>query len=231
MRVADRQAGHKMEAILGGLGSLAAVGLWAVPLRQVFWGKHSIYATRSSEGLATGFNLFAAVFNCLLWAVYVGLGSGDIMWESLLVNLFGLVVNLANSACYWRFARHKQRSEANQQLLGLLLALGGSGWLLHLAGFEGVGGVGALAAGFNVLMYFGPLMGARKAIAQRSNQSYPLVPLVMTLLCSGLWLWYALLKRDWPMLVANGLGVWFGLLQIAVWWWVTRYHHSHLLPH
>ncbi|KAH9259525.1 hypothetical protein BASA81_001946 [Batrachochytrium salamandrivorans] len=146
-----------MEAVLGGLGSLAAMGLWIVPLQQVFSGKHSIYATRSSDKLATGFNLFAAVFNCLLWAVYVGMASGEIMWESLVVNLFGFGINLANSACYWKFAKNKQRSEANRQLLGLLLVLGGVSLGLGLAGL-GVGGVGVLAAGFNSAVDYGYVM-------------------------------------------------------------------------
>lgn len=211
-----------MQLVLGWLGSLAALGLWIAPIYDMFWSKTSVWRMKSSSKLSTGFHLFASCFNCLLWVAYL-LKQPVMLREPLGINLLGLGVNLLTSVCYWKYARGLQRKEANIQVMGLIFGL------LVLSMFSNVfneGDLGAVAVVFNVLMYFGPLLAARRVCELKNNDGMPLPPLLMTLLCGTLWLSYGLLVRDLPMIISNCFGCIFGVLQVIVWVWGNNPHSN-----
>jgi len=49
------------------VGSVAVIGLWLAPVRDVWTSKDSVWATRSTANVATAFGYVAGLFNCVLW--------------------------------------------------------------------------------------------------------------------------------------------------------------------
>jgi hypothetical protein len=48
-------------------GSVAVIMLWLAPVRDVWVGRTSIWATKSTALVATAFGYVAGLFNCILW--------------------------------------------------------------------------------------------------------------------------------------------------------------------
>ena len=75
-------------------------------------------------------------------------------------------------------------------------------------------------------MLFGPLAAAGQVIRSRSTRGMPFPPLVLTLVASLLWFIYGLYIFEVPIMIPNGLGIFFGITQISLYFWARRQEKS-----
>jgi hypothetical protein len=116
----------------------------------MFWiGPHSIYFTKSTEVLVTGFPYVATVGNCLLWTIYSFSNVHDLLFN-IVLNICGLLLNLSFSGLYFQYSEGEKRRAVVMQMSAVaLVALIG----VVLSFVVGSTPVGYLAGSVNVLMY------------------------------------------------------------------------------
>jgi uncharacterized protein with PQ loop repeat len=73
-----------------------------------------------------------------------------------------------------------------------------------------------------VSVLFGPLAAAGQIIKTRSTAGMPLPPLILTLISSIVWFCYGLYIYEIPVMIPNGLGIIFGIMQISLFAWATQ---------
>jgi solute carrier family 50 protein (sugar transporter) len=198
------------------LGSFTAIVMWLAPVRDIWTAEYSVYRTKSTENVATGFGFVAGCFNCILWNMFASTRL-ETMLVPLVVNSVGLLLNSSFSLCYYCYGDRKARRETCRQLLLMLFvtALSIIFWVVendnHIVGY--------FAAFVNVLMLFGPLAAAGDVIRNRSSKGMSLLPMIMTLLSSIVWLAYGVYIKEIPSMIPNALGVFFGIAQIILFFW------------
>jgi len=200
-------------------GSCAVILLWLAPVRDVWVAKNSIWATKSTERIATAFGYVAGLFNCILWNMYAVTRLND-MTVPFLVNLAGFFLNLSFVVCYWMFAVGKPRRDTKIQfsVLSAVTVFASFIWITTGSNES----IGYIAAIVNVLMLFGPLAAANQVIKSRSTKGMPFPPLLLTLISSLIWFGYGLYIYNVPVMIPNGLGVIFGIVQISLFLWARR---------
>jgi solute carrier family 50 protein (sugar transporter) len=205
--------------IIALVGSVAVTMLWLAPVRDVWRGKTSIWATKSTALVATAFGYVAGLFNCILWNMYA-VTRLDNMTVPFLVNTAGFFLNLSFVVCYWMYASGKPKTDTRNQFAALFVV-----WLFAVFIWVSTGSnetVGYIAALVNILMLFGPLAAAGQVIKSRSTRGMPFPPLVLTFVSSFVWFFYGLYILEVPVMIPNGLGMVFGILQLSLYFWASR---------
>jgi len=211
--------------LIGIAGALMVLLLWLAPMRDIWLGRDSVWATRSTKRVATGFPYVAAVFNCVLWNMYATSNPRHFL-VPLFVNTIGFLLNVSFTWCYWRFAPPDGAWVVVMQFTAFLVFT-----ILAVALWFAVDVevVGYMAAIVNTLMFFGPLMAARQVIRARSTLGMPFPPLVLTLCTSAVWLVYGVYLCNAQTMIPNGLGVVFGVAQISLYAWAKQHEKRALL--
>lgn len=205
--------------ILAGAGSIIVILMWMSPFREIWTSETSIYKTKSAEKVNTAFGFVAGAVQCTLWIMYM-CDKLDTMAIPFLVNIFGATLNTSFVACYWYFSKGDQRKVLQAQIFALVPTIP---FAIAVWVYEGENAlVGYFAMTVNVLMLFGPLAAAGQVIKKRSNEGMILAQLVLIFLSSVVWFSYGLYIFDIPIMVPNGLGILFGILQITLYFWAAR---------
>jgi len=196
--------------------SFMTIVMWLAPVRDVWTASYSIYKTRSTDNVATGFGFVAGTFNCILWNLF-SFNRLNTMLVAFILNCAGFLLNVSFVFCYFIYGSAKARRETRNQVLAMLLitAVAIAIWV----GEQSNAAVGYFAAFVNVLMLFGPLAAAGEVIRARSARGLSLLPLIMTLVASITWLTYGIYIKEIPAMIPNGLGVTFGIAQIMLFAW------------
>ncbi|KAK3225131.1 hypothetical protein Dsin_004993 [Dipteronia sinensis] len=161
----------------------------------------------------------ATLLNCMLWVFY---GMPFVHPDSLLVvtiNGCGFVIELAYIVI---FLIYSPASKKKRILLALLIEVVFMVILifitmtfLHSTKARSML-IGLLCIVFNIIMYASPLTVLKMVIMTKSVKYMPFT-LSLANFCNGVvWLIYALLKLDPYILVPNGLGSLFGMLQLGL---------------
>ena len=203
---------------LGLVGAAAVLVLWLSPMRDVWTGKESVWVTKSTSRIATGFPYVSSLFNCVLWLFYCTKNPAEFL-VPIFVNFAGMGLNLSFTWCYWKFSEPIGRWWV-QLHLGVFTAYSLLSIVLWIV--LGVEAIGWAAVLVNTLMLFSPLAAAKQVIKTRSTQGMPFLPLLFTFISSVVWFLYGLYLCNPQIMVPNGLGIFFGAVQLLLFRWAKR---------
>ncbi|KAI3846612.1 hypothetical protein MKX03_029480 [Papaver bracteatum] len=197
---------------VGTLGNVISFFLFLSPLPTFI----SIYKKGAVEDFSPNPYL-VTILNCALWVYY-----GMVHPNSLLVitiNGIGLVMEIIYVAFYLLYANTKQRKSVVFKkglplLVGLALLLLLFSLIPNSKSWRGPA-IGIVCVFFNILMYIMPCDMLYTVYKTKSLEYMPLPLSVFGVLNGGCWLTYALLGFDLFILISNGTGLVFGLIQLS----------------
>ncbi len=192
--------------IFGWVGTVIAIYFYvapAVPFIKVLKGELSY---KDSPGIL----LICSFMNCILWADY-----GLVLNKFLVyfANGIGGTITLIWITIYLFFLAKKNVGLACLYTFGLIAGVIGL-LILFFKISEVITGYVAMV--FNILMYAAP---GEKIFKVITTKDYKLIPIFSTaggFLCSLCWFMYGLISQDINLIIPNGLGLFFAILQIVV---------------
>ena len=158
-----------------------------------------------------GILLICSLMNCILWADY---GLLDDSFQVYFANALGGVITLAWITIYLIFLVNKSFKLALLLMILLLGAVGGISFVFYMIISTKL--TGLIAMVFNVLMYAAP---GEKIFRVIKTRNYNLIPIFSTIggfFCSLCWLMFGIYKGDTNLIIPNGLGLFFSILQVIV---------------
>ncbi|XP_044500962.1 bidirectional sugar transporter SWEET6a-like [Mangifera indica] len=201
--------------IVGIIGNVISFGLFLSP-SPTFW---RIIKRKSVEEFQP-YAYIATCMNCMFWMLY---GLPFVHPDSTLVitiNAIGLVMELIYLSifCYYDH-QNKGRKKAAIGLSGevvfvLIISV------ITMVAFHTHESrsffVGIICDVFNIIMYASPLTIVRKVIRTKSVEYMPFYLSLAGFTNGCIWAAYALIKLDYFILISNGLGALFSLLQLII---------------
>ncbi|KAL4367129.1 hypothetical protein GQ457_05G018330 [Hibiscus cannabinus] len=179
---------------------------------------YQIYKKKAVEEFQS-FPYLCTVMNCIIWCFY---GLPIVKKDNFLVltiNAIGLVIEFFYLTVYVIYANNRKKRlhvalvlivEAIMTVVIVLVAVYGLS-PKHRTLF-----VGIVADIFNIVMYASPLAIWKKVITTRSVEYMPFW-LSVAGFCNGVcWTIYGLLPVDIFILISNGLGAFFGFIQLGL---------------
>uniref|UniRef100_A0A0D9V2Q1 Bidirectional sugar transporter SWEET n=1 Tax=Leersia perrieri TaxID=77586 RepID=A0A0D9V2Q1_9ORYZ len=200
--------------VVGIIGNVISFGLFLSPV-PTFWRickKKDVEEFKADPYLAT-------LLNCMLWVFY---GIPVVHPNSILVvtiNGIGLVVEAIYLIIFFLYSPNKKRLR--------MMAVLGVEAVFMVAVILGVllGAhthekrsmiVGILCVFFGSLMYFSPLTIMGKVIKTKSVEYMPFFLSLVSFLNGVCWTAYALIRFDIYVTIPNGLGAFFGAIQLIL---------------
>ena len=158
-----------------------------------------------------GILLICSFMNCILWADY---GLLDDALQVYFANGLGGAITLIWITTYLIYLGKKKVGIALLLIILLMIVIGGISYLFYFIIKKDI--TGKIAMVFNVLMYAAP---GEKIIKVCRTKQYNLIPIFSTIggfFCSLCWLMFGIYKVDFNMIIPNGLGLFFAILQVIV---------------
>jgi solute carrier family 50 protein (sugar transporter) len=205
--------------LLGLFGAIAVLSLWAAPIKDIWTGTDSVWATKSTARVATAFPYLASIFNCVLWQIYSVKNPAQFI-VPIFVNTAGFIFNVGFVWCWYKFADENGKQKTRQQTMFFVLY--SLVTLVLWAATRDIEVEGYCAAVVNTMMVFGPLAAAGQVIRTRSVQGMPFLPLICTLISSLVWSGYGLYICNVQVMIPNGFGILFGILQLSLYGWAKN---------
>ncbi|KAG7991292.1 hypothetical protein I3843_02G067900 [Carya illinoinensis] len=152
-----------------------------------------------------------------LWTYYGIIKAGELLVAT--VNGFGILVETIYVTLFLIYAPGRSKAKT-VILVGLLdvgfLAVAIFVTRLALQGETRIAALGILCAGLNIVMYSSPLAVMRTVVTTKSVEYMPFFLSFFFFLNGGTWTFYALLMRDYFLLVPNGSGFLLGTVQLVL---------------
>ncbi|XP_022751899.1 bidirectional sugar transporter SWEET7b-like [Durio zibethinus] len=200
--------------IVGIIGNVISFGLFLSPV-PTFYRIHKKKAVEEFQP----YPYLCTVLNCVFWMFY---GLPIVKKDNILVltiNTIGLTIELIYLTIYWIYANDKKkRARVGYILLGelcftaLVVVIGMLVFnFKHRSLF-----VGVICDVFNIIMYASPLAIWKKVITTKSVEYMPFWLSVASLANGICWTIFALIQLDIFILVSNGLGLIFGVVQLGL---------------
>ena len=158
-----------------------------------------------------GILLICSFMNCILWADY---GLLDNALQVYFANGLGGAITLVWITTYLIYLAKQNVKYAFLLILLLMIIVGGISYLFYFIISKKI--TGLIAMVFNVLMYAAP---GEKIFKVFKTKQYNLIPIFSTIggfFCSLCWLMFGIYKKDINMIIPNGLGLFFAILQVIV---------------
>ncbi|KAK2663790.1 hypothetical protein Ddye_002364 [Dipteronia dyeriana] len=200
--------------IVGIIGNVISFGLFMspTPTMTTIVKAKSVQEFKSDPYVAT-------LLNCMLWVFY---GMPFVHPDSILVvtiNGCGFFIELSYVIIFLIYSPASKKRRILIELLIEAIFMAVVVFItmtfLHSTKARSML-IGLLCIFFNIIMYASPLTVLRMVIRTKSVKYMPFF-LSLANFCNGLvWLIYALLKLDPYVLVPNGLGSLFGLIQLGL---------------
>ena len=155
--------------------------------------------------------LICSFMNCILWADYGLLNNTFLVY---LANGIGGTITLVWITIFLIFLAKKKFIISLLFIIGLAIVV--IGLLLFFYFLINKEITGYVAMAFNVLMYAAP---GEKIYRVFKTKDYALIPIFSTvggLLCSLCWLIFGIYQNDLNLIIPNGLGLFFAILQVVV---------------
>nr|QHT64209.1 sugar efflux transporter 8 [Litchi chinensis] len=201
--------------IVGIIGNVISFGLFLSP-SPTFW---RIIKRKSVEEFQP-YAYIAACLNCMFWVLY---GLPVVHPDSILVvtiNGVGLVLELIYLSIFCIYDHeNKGRKKVALGLLGEVIFVGIMAGITFGCFHTYVKRsllVGVICDVFNIIMYASPLLIAKKVITTKSVEFMPFYLSLAGFANGSIWTAYALIKLDLYIVISNGLGAFFGLLQLIL---------------
>lgn len=205
------------ETVIGWIATGTTLVMFTGSLGFIF-GREGVLFRKNTDNLATGFPFFMTFFNCLAWSVYATKDL-SLLAQPFAANTYGALVNLTFLSVYWYYTKtDKQKClvyfGTGCSVTALVFAIAFF-WLNNLEV------IGYYASGCAVLMYSAPLAAIGEVYRTKSIAKMPLLPLLGIFSSSILWLVYAFMVQDIPIIIPNALGVLFGTIQLSVYFYYS----------
>ncbi|KAF5452328.1 hypothetical protein F2P56_027336 [Juglans regia] len=203
---------EELSFYIGIIGNIISVLMFLSPV-GTFW---RIIKQRSTEQFES-LPYICTLLNSSLWTYYGIIKAGELLVAT--VNGFGILVETIYVTLFLIYA--PARSKAMTVILVGLLDVGflAAAILvtqLALQGETRIDAVGFLGAGLNIAMYSSPLAVMRTVVTTKSVEYMPFFLSFFLFLNGGTWAFYALLVRDYFLLVPNGSGFLLGTVQLVL---------------
>ncbi|XP_031265346.1 bidirectional sugar transporter SWEET6b-like [Pistacia vera] len=201
--------------IVGIIGNVISFGLFLSPISN-FW---RIIKRKSVEEFQP-YAYIATCMNCMFWILY---GLPVVHPDSTLVitiNAIGLVMELIYLSifCYYDH-QNKGRKKVAIGLSGEVVFVAVVA-IITMVAFHTHNSrsffVGVICDVFNIIMYASPLTIVKKVITTGSVEYMPFYLSLAGFTNGCIWTAYALIKLDYFILISNGLGSLFGLVQLII---------------
>ncbi|XP_041001878.1 bidirectional sugar transporter SWEET17-like isoform X3 [Juglans microcarpa x Juglans regia] len=207
---------EELSFYIGIIGNIISVLMFLSPVCEcsgTFW---RIIKQRSTEQFES-LPYICTLLNSSLWTYYGIIKAGELLVAT--VNGFGILVETIYVTLFLIYA--PARSKAKTVILVGLLDVGflAAAILvtrLALQGETRIDAVGFLGAALNIVMYSSPLAVMRTVVTTKSVEYMPFFLSFFLFLNGGTWAFYALLVRDYFLLVPNGSGFLLGTVQLVL---------------
>ena len=158
-----------------------------------------------------GVLLICSFMNCILWADY---GLLDDTFQVYLANGIGGAITLIWITIFLIYIGKQNLKIALLYIILLIICVGGISYVFYFIIDKDI--TGKVAMIFNILMYAAP---GEKIFKVFKTKKYNLIPIFSTIggfFCSLCWLAFGIYKGDINLIIPNGLGLFFSILQIVV---------------
>ena len=158
-----------------------------------------------------GILLICSFMNCILWADY---GLLDDTFQVYLANGIGGAITLIWITIFLIYVGKQNLKIALLYIILLIICVGGISYVFYFIIDKDI--TGKVAMIFNILMYAAP---GEKIFKVFKTKKYNLIPIFSTIggfFCSLCWLIFGIYKGDINLIIPNGLGLFFSILQIVV---------------
>ena len=158
-----------------------------------------------------GVLLICSFMNCILWADY---GLLDDTFQVYLANGIGGAITLIWITIFLIYIGKQNIKIALLYIILLMICVGGISYVFYFLIDKDI--TGKVAMIFNILMYAAP---GEKIFKVFKTKKYNLIPIFSTIggfFCSLCWLAFGIYKGDINLIIPNGLGLFFSILQIVV---------------
>ena len=158
-----------------------------------------------------GILLICSFMNCILWADY---GLLDDTFQVYLANGIGGAITLIWITIFLIYIGKQNIKIALLYIILLMICVGGISYVFYFLIDKDI--TGKVAMIFNILMYAAP---GEKIFKVFKTKKYNLIPIFSTIggfFCSLCWLAFGIYKGDINLIIPNGLGLFFSILQIVV---------------
>ena len=158
-----------------------------------------------------GVLLICSFMNCILWADY---GLLDDTFQVYLANGIGGAITLIWITIFLIYIGKQNLKIALLYIILLMICVGGISYVFYFIIDKDI--TGKVAMIFNILMYAAP---GEKIFKVFKTKKYNLIPIFSTIggfFCSLCWLIFGIYKGDINLIIPNGLGLFFSILQIVV---------------
>ncbi|KAG4202805.1 hypothetical protein ERO13_A05G359700v2 [Gossypium hirsutum] len=199
--------------VVGIIGNVISFGLFLSPVPTFF----RIYKNKAVEEFQP-YPYLCTVLNCIFWMFY---GLPIVKKDNILVltiNSVGLVIELLYLTVYVVYANDRKKRLRVAHILLAEAALTVAIVLIAMLCFDKHRSlfVGIIADVFNIIMYAAPLGIWKKVITTKSVEYMPFWLSVAGLSNGICWTIYGLIPFDLFLLVSNGLGAIFGVIQLGL---------------
>ncbi|KAL5543835.1 hypothetical protein UlMin_007619 [Ulmus minor] len=200
--------------IFGILGNIASFVVFLAPLPTFY----RVWKKKSTEGFQS-VPYVIALFSAMMWLYYATLKSDLVLL--ITINSVGCVIETIYIAFYIAFAPKQTRLFTLRLLL--LVNFGGFCLILLLSHFLAKGPIRAQVLGwvcttFAVSVFAAPLSIIRVVIRTKSVEFMPFPLSFFLTLSAVMWLFYGILLKDMCVAIPNVLGLFFGILQMVLYW-------------
>ena len=156
-----------------------------------------------------GILLICSLMNCLLWLDY---GLLDDTIQIYFANGLGAAITLIWITIFLIFLGKQNCGFAFVLIILLMIFVGGISYVFYFIIKKSK--TGLCATVFNVLMFVAP---GEKIFRVCKTKNYNLIPIFSTIggfFCSLCWFMFGVYKNDKKLIIPNGLGLFFSILQV-----------------
>ncbi|KAM7279893.1 hypothetical protein ACFE04_007027 [Oxalis oulophora] len=200
---------------VGVLGNIISFGLFLSPVKTFY----TIYKKKSVEDFQP-YPYLTTVIQCMIWVFYGLPYVTDNNTLVMTINGIGVVIELFYIAFFFYYDKQgKYRKLIAASLLGIVVVVAAlivvSMTAIHTRHTRAKT-VGAIADGFNIIMYAAPLLIIMTVIRTKSVKYMPFWISLAVFVNSMVWTAYSLIIFDLYVLISNSAGTVLGIFQLTL---------------
>ncbi|XP_052180562.1 bidirectional sugar transporter SWEET16-like [Diospyros lotus] len=203
----------KADVIVGIFGNILSILTFLAPIGTF----RKIVKNKSAENY-DGFPYITTLLSTSFWTFY-GLLDPDDGILIVTVNSVGVVSQIFYNTIYLLYAPRNKRVKSLRLLAILNVLVLGTVIAVTLLAFHGDARrtfIGVLCATVTIGMYAAPLKGMGTAIRTKSVEYVPFFLSFFLFLNAGAWFTFAMLLKDFYVLVPNAVGIVLGAAQLGI---------------
>ncbi|XP_071722077.1 bidirectional sugar transporter SWEET17-like [Rutidosis leptorrhynchoides] len=197
---------------IGLIGNIISVLVFLSPV-PTFW---RIVKNKSTEDFEC-VPYVCTLLNSSLWTYYGIIKPGEYLVAT--VNGFGILVESIYVLLFLIYAPTMMRNKTGALFGALDLGFLAAVVLVTQLALKGeirLDVLGVVCAGLNIIMYGSPLAAMKTVVSTKSVEFMPFWLSFFLFLNGGVWAFYAVLVRDYFLLVPNGIGFLLGAAQLLL---------------